>query len=369
MVRDPSLGFRRLLFLNASLVDIYHNMIELVNHEKDRERDVSAKGHAWKAIVAKFQKPNVGKATWQVVNSAGAYGLTWIAIYFTLGFSVWLTLGLAILAAGLVVRTFIISHDCGHGSFFASKRANTIVGFVTGVLSFTPFQHWRWEHARHHATSGDLDRRGIGDVWTMTVREYLGASRWKRFCYRLARNPFVLLIAGPLYLILIANRFPTSGVGKEERRSIHSTNLCILIVAVGLAWLLGLTTYLWIHGIILLVSGSAGVWLFYVQHQFEDVYWGRGDEWDYVSAAMEGSSFYRLPRMLQWFSGNIGFHHIHHLSARIPNYNLEACHYSDPMFQQVKAVTFGDSLRCFGYHLWDEESKRIISFRRLSKRN
>lgn len=343
-------------------------MIKLVNHEDNRERYTSANNHAWKAIVAKFQKPDARRATWQVINSAGAYGLTWLAIYHTIGASFWLTLGLAILGSGLLVRTFIISHDCGHGSFFASKRANTIVGFLTGVLSFTPFQHWRWEHARHHATSGDLDKRGIGDVWTMTVKEYLDASRWRRFCYRLARNPLVLLVAGPLYLILVANRFPTASSGKEERRSIHSTNLCILVVAVALIWLFGLPTYLWVQGVILLASGSAGVWLFYVQHQFEGVYWGRGDDWDFVSAALEGSSFYRLPRVLQWFSGNIGYHHIHHLSARIPNYNLESCHNSDPLFHQVKAVTFRDSLRCFGFHLWDEESKRIISFKQLASR-
>lgn len=356
------------LISSSPITAICPTMIEFTNQKESRLPDVPVKRHAWKSAVAQFQKPDAGRAIWQVINSVGTYVFTWLLIYLTIGISFWLTLGLALLGAGLVVRIFIISHDCGHGSFFASKRANTIVGFITGVLSYTPFQHWRWAHARHHATSGDLDKRGIGDVWTMTVREYLQASRWRRFCYRLARNPLVLLVAGPLYLVLISNRFSTSGSGKIERRSIYGTNLCILLVAATLVWLFGFQTYLWIQTAIILASGMAGVWLFYVQHQFEGAYWQRGDEWSYVSAALEGSSFYRLPRVLQWFSGNIGYHHIHHLSSRIPNYNLEECHYSDPLFQQVKEVTLRDSLRCFGYHLWDEETEKLISFKQLSNR-
>lgn len=329
---------------------------------------IRSKNHAWKSAVAKFQKPSPRRAICQLIDSVGAYAATWLAIYLTIGISFWLTLGLAILGAGLVSRTFIISHDCGHGSFFASKRANSIVGFITGVLSFTPYQHWRWEHARHHATSGDLERRGMGDVWTMTVQEYLEASRWTRFRYRLARNPVVLLVFGPLYLVLINNRYSTSNAGRVERLSIYGTNACIVLVAIAMSWLFGFQTYLWIQFVIIMASGMAGVWLFYVQHQFEGVYWGRGDDWDFASAALEGSSFYRLPRLFQWFSGNIGYHHIHHLSSRIPNYNLEACHNSNPLFQQVKVLTFRDSLRCFGYHLWDEENKKLISFKQSSKR-
>lgn len=319
-------------------------------------------------MVAKFQKPNSKRATGQLFDSVGTYALLWLAMYFTVGISFWLTLGLALLAAGLLVRTFIISHDCGHGSFFPSKRANTLVGFTTGVLTFTPYHHWRWEHARHHATSGDLAERGMGDVWTMTVKEYQGASLFLRICYRLARNPAVLLLGGPLFLVLYHNRFSTPGAGKAERLSIYGTNLCILLVAAAMSWLFGFQTYLWIQCVILLASGMAGVWLFYVQHQFEDVYWKRGDEWDFVSAALQGSSFYRLPKILQWLSGNIGYHHIHHLSARIPNYNLEACHNSNPLFQQVKAITFRESLRSFGFHLWDEDQEKLISFKQLPKR-
>tara|TARA_B110000037_G_scaffold218425_1_gene281406 strand:- start:79 stop:1116 length:1038 start_codon:yes stop_codon:yes gene_type:complete len=343
-------------------------MPELKNQEESPLKEKRPKGNAWKSLVAKYQKPNALRASWQLINTLGAYAVVLAAIYFTLGTSLWLTSGLIVIGGGLVVRIFTISHDCGHGSFFASKRANSIVGFITGVLSLTPYQHWRWEHARHHATSGDLDRRGMGDVWVMTVQEFLDATPWTRFCYRVARHPVALLVAGPLFLFLINNRYTTKGAGNVERLSIYGTNLCILLLAVGMSWLVGFQTYLWIHLAIIMVSGSSGVWLFYVQHQFEDVYWERGKKWDFLSAALGGSSFYKLPRVLQWFSGNIGFHHIHHLSARIPNYNLEACHNSDPLFHQVKPLTFRDSIRCFGYHLLDEEAGKMISFRQFSKR-
>lgn len=343
-------------------------MTDISISKENRSANSRSKKHSWKSAVAKFQKPNARRANWQLINSVGAYAATWLAIYLTIGISFWLTFGLAILGAGLVTRVFIISHDCGHGSFFATKRANSIVGFITGVLSFTPYHHWRWEHARHHATSGDLERRGMGDVWTMTVQEYIEASRWTRFRYRFARNPIMLLGLGPLYLVLINNRFTTANAGKVERYSIYATNICILLIAVGMSWLFGFQTYLWIQFVIIMANGMAGVWLFYVQHQFEGVYWGRGDDWDFVSAALEGSSFYRLPKLLQWFSGNIGYHHIHHLSSRIPNYNLEECHNSSPLFQQVKELTFRDSLRCFGYNLWDEENEKLISFKQFSER-
>ncbi len=231
---------------------------------------------------------------------------------------------LAILAGGFLVRIFIIFHDCGHGSFFQSRRANDILGFVTGVLTFTPYYHWRWQHALHHASSGDLDRRGMGDVWTLTLREYLEASRWKRFAYRVARNPLVLFTLGPLFLLMV-HRFCSPNAGRRERNSVHLTNLALLAVAIGLSLLFGVKAYLLLQLGVLLAAGIAGVWLFYVQHQFEGVYWERSQEWDYATAALQGSSFYKLPKVLQWFSGNIGFHHIHHLSPRIPNYHLEKC--------------------------------------------
>jgi omega-6 fatty acid desaturase (delta-12 desaturase) len=277
----------------------------------------------------------------------------------------WLAVPLAVLAGGFLVRTFIIFHDCGHGSFLASTKANDALGFITGVLTFTPYYHWRWEHAIHHASSGDLDRRGTGDVWTLTVQEYLEASRWKRFAYRLARNPVILFGLAPLYLFLIQQRYPNSKSEGRERRSVWWTNLVLALLAGGLVWVFGLKAYVLLQLIVLVVAGSAGVWLFYVQHQFEGVYWEREKSWDYSLAALQGSSFYKLPKVLQWFSGNIGFHHIHHLSPQIPNYHLEKCHRAEPLFQTVKPVTLFSSFKSFTFRLWDEQRRKLVGYRAL----
>jgi omega-6 fatty acid desaturase (delta-12 desaturase) len=239
---------------------------------------------------------------------------------------------------------------------------NRFWGFWTGVLTFTPFHQWQRKHALHHATAGDLDRRGTGDVWTLTVEEYIAASRWKRLAYRLARNPAVLLVFGPFYLFVIEYRFPSRAGTKRERRGVHWTNGALLGIAVLMSLIVGIKVYLLIQLPVIAFSGVAGVWLFYVQHQFEDVYWERRENWDYLDAALQGSSFYRLPRVLQWFTGNIGFHHIHHLSPAIPNYNLEKCHKADPLFRQVKSITFGASLRSLRFRLWDEQRKQLVGF-------
>src|SRR6266576_3600912 len=259
---------------------------------------------AWKEIVARYQKPSVGRGVWQIVNTLVPYSALWYLMYLSLSVSYWLVVPLAVLAAGFMVRLFIIHHDCGHGSFLKSRKANDILGCITGVLTFTPYYHWRWEHALHHASSGDLDRRGMGDIWTLTVQEYLESSRWKRFAYRLARNPIVLFVIAPLYMFL-------------------------------------------------------------VKHQFEGVYWERAEEWDYTAAALQGSSFYKLPKVLQWFSGNIGFHHIHHLSPRIPNYHLEKCHKAEPLFQTVKPVTLFASFKSFTFRLWDEQRRKLVGYGHL----
>jgi omega-6 fatty acid desaturase (delta-12 desaturase) len=288
-------------------------------------------------------------------------------MYLSLSISWWLTVPLALLAGGLLVRVFIIFHDCGHGSFFRSRRANNFWGFLSGMLTFTPFYHWRWEHSLHHATSGDLDRRGVGDVWTLTVQEYLESSRGRRFAYRLARNPIILFVIAPLYIFLIKHRFPKGDARRRERLSVYLMNLALAGMAFLLATIFGFKAYLIIQLILLLVAGSAGVWLFYVQHQFEDVYWERRDEWDYAAAALQGSSFYKLPRVFQWFSGNIGFHHIHHLSPRIPNYNLERCHNASPCFQQVKPITLFSSFKCLSFRLWDEQRRKLVGYRRLKE--
>lgn len=319
----------------------------------------------WRAIVLDHQRPSAWRASWQLVNTLGPLVLIGCLLKVTLSVSWWLTVPLAILAGLFLVRIFIIFHDCGHGSFFASRRANDVVGFITGMLTLTPFYQWRWEHAIHHASSGHLDKRGTGDLWTMTVQEYLEASRARRFAYRLARNPFVLFVLAPLFLLIIKQRFPSAKAKKRERLSVYWMNLAILGMTFGLAAIYGLGAYLLIHLIAIATAGSAGFWLFYVQHQFEDAYWEHGDNWDYTAAALKGSSFYRLPKILQWFTGNIGYHHIHHLSARIPNYNLERCHRAHQMFQQVKPITFFASFKTLMYRLWDEREKKLVGYRRL----
>ncbi len=321
----------------------------------------------WKEVMAKYQQPALWRGLWQLLNTLVPYAALWYLMYLSLGISYWLTAALALLNAGVLVRVFIIFHDCGHGSFFKSQRANDIVGFLTGVLSFTPYYHWRWQHALHHASSGDLDRRGTGDVWTLTLQEYLEASRWTRFTYRVARNPVVLFTVAPLFL-LVAHRFCSAKAGRRERDSVHLTNIALLAMGTGLSFLFGLPTYLLLQFGVLLAAGIAGVWLFYVQHQFEGVYWERNHEWDYATAALQGSSFYKLPKVLQWFSGNIGFHHIHHLSPRIPNYHLEKCHYAEPLFQTVKPVTLFSSFKSLTFRLWDEQRRRLVSFGELKQR-
>lgn len=322
----------------------------------------------WKAIVTRFQKPSLPRALWQLVNTVGGFVLLWVLLHWSLAVSLWLTAGLAVLAGGLLVRVFIIFHDCGHGSFFASRAANDAVGFVCGMLTFTPYHHWRWEHSLHHASSGDLDRRGVGDIWTMTVREYLAAPRWRRLAYRLARHPLVLFFLAPAPLFLLRERIPSAGARKAERRSVWRMNAAIAAMVALLVWWFGWKPYLLIQLTISVVGGAIGVWLFYVQHQFDEVYWERGEAWDYTTAALQGSSYYRLPKVLQWFSGNIGFHHIHHLSPRIPNYNLERCHHSHPIFREVRPLTFRRSLRALRLHLWDERRRRLVSFSEARRR-
>ena len=323
------------------------------------------KTSAWKEIVVRYQKPSVGRGAWQIVNTLVPYAALWYLMYLTLAVSWWITVPLAILAGAFMVRVFIIFHDCGHGSFFKSRKANDILGFITGVLTFTPYHHWRWEHSLHHSSSGDLDRRGTGDIWTLTVQEYLEASHWKRLAYRLSRNPVVLFVVAPLYLFMVKHRLARSQANRRERDSVYWTNLAIFGMAAGLSLFFGVKAYLLIQLVIMLVAGSAGIWLFYVQHQFEGVYWERRGQWDYTAAALQGSSFYKFPKMLKWFSGNIGFHHIHHLSRRIPNYHLEKCHKAEPLFQSVKPVTLFSSLKSFTFHLWDEQRCKLVGYGHL----
>jgi omega-6 fatty acid desaturase (delta-12 desaturase) len=319
----------------------------------------------WKEVVAKYQQPSLWRSIFQIVNSFVPFVALWFVMYWSLAISGWLILPLSILAGGFLARIFIIHHDCGHGSFFKSQTANDVVGFITGVLTFTPYHFWRFEHAVHHAGSGDLDRRDLGSVWTLTVQEYLEAPWWKRFAYRVMRNPVVLLGVVPSFLFLVYHRFASRRASRRDRYSVYWTNAAMLALGILLSLVMGLKAYLVIQLSIMTVAATAGVWLFYVQHQFEGVNWQRHGEWDYATAALEGSSFYKLPRILQWFSGNIGFHHVHHLSPRIPNYNLEKCHNEGAMFQQVKAITLLSSLKSLSLHLWDESQNKLVGYRYL----
>ena len=317
----------------------------------------------WKKLIAEYQEPSIPRAVWQLVNTLGPFIAAWVAIYFST--SLWLTVPLVILNGLLLIRVFIFTHDCGHGSFFKSKVANDTIGFITGMLIYTPYFHWRWEHSIHHASSGHLDKRGVGDVWTMTVQEYLESSRWKRFAYQLSRNPIVLFALAPLGLFIFLHRFARSNASAREKWSVYWMNFAILVQTVAMCAIFGISHYLILQLSMLLIATSAGVWMFYVQHQFEGVYWQRSGEWSYTAAALEGSSYYELPRILQWFTGNIGFHHIHHLSPRIPNYNLERCHKAHPLFQEVKPLTILTSLKSLSLRLWDEENGELIGYRRF----
>jgi omega-6 fatty acid desaturase (delta-12 desaturase) len=317
---------------------------------------------AWKDIVAAYQRPSTKRALWQLANTFVPYALLWYAMYWALHVSLWLAVPLAILSGAFLVRAFIIFHDCTHGSYLPSRRANDIVGFIAGVLTFSPYAHWRWEHAIHHGSSGDLDKRGTGDIWTMTVQEYIDASSGRRFWYRLVRNPLILFVVAPLFVFVVKQRFASAKAERRQRHSVWWMNLALLCMTVTLAWAFGVLPYLLLQSIAMTIAGATGLWLFYVQHQFENVYWERSEHWDFTAAALQGSSYYKLPRVLQWISGNIGFHHIHHLNPRIPNYNLQRCHESHELFQQAPTITLRSSLKSLRFRLWDEQGRKLVGF-------
>ena len=317
---------------------------------------------SWKDVVRKYQTPSWVKSGWQLANTIIPYFALWVAMYFLKEISIWLALPVAILAGGFIIRTFIIFHDCVHGSFFRTKRANAITGFFTGLLTLTSFHHWRWEHIIHHSTASDLGKRGIGDVWTMTVEEYLAASKGKKLAYRISRNPIILFGIAPVFVFFLYQRFPAAQTDRRIKIWTHITSLSILALSVGLSAIFGVWDYLILHVVAMGFASGAGVWLFYVQHQFEDVYWDRKPDWDFARAALEGSSFYKLPKILQWFTGSIGFHHIHHLSPRIPNYELERAHRMEPMFQEIKPMTIRTSLKCLTFRLWDEQDRKLTGY-------
>jgi omega-6 fatty acid desaturase (delta-12 desaturase) len=315
------------------------------------------------SVLAPYRNPALLKAAWQVINTLVPYFLLWYLMFrsIQLGYSYWWTLMLAVPAAGFLVRIFILFHDCVHGSLFKSQKANTYFGYIFGLLVFTCYEDWRFSHLRHHATYSNLDERGFGDIWTMTRSEYEKSSKKDRSIYRLYRNPLVLVGLGSLFLFLVINRFPTRTVTRKVKTSVLLTNLVILAMVLGAGWAIGFGTYFMIQIPVLALAGAAGIWLFYVQHQFSSGYWARGTEWEPYRAAMEGSSFYKLPALLRWFSGSIGYHHIHHLNPVIPNYNLKKCYDSVPAVQVKKPLTIWKSLSCARLKMWDEELRKMVS--------
>lgn len=318
-----------------------------------------------KKEIAPYEKANVKVSVRQLLNTIPPFFLLWFLAYQSLQVSVLLAVVIAIMAAGFLVRVFIIFHDCTHNSFFSSRKANDRLGTILGIMTLFPYEKWKRDHNIHHATSGNLDKRGTGDIWIMTVNEYLQASFWQKLSYRLYRNPFVMFVLGPLYLLLVSNRKNHKGAKRKERINTHVTTSAAVIIYALVIMLIGWQAFLIIQGTILFVAASLGIWLFYVQHQFEDAYFENKDEWDYVKAAIDGSSYYQLSKPLQWLTGNIGFHHVHHLSPRVPNYYLETVHETNPSLQRVTTITLRTSLKALRFRLYDENQKTFISFREL----
>ncbi|MBA3809096.1 MAG: fatty acid desaturase [Solirubrobacterales bacterium] len=319
-------------------------------------------GAFWRETLAPYARPHLGRSLLDIATSVVPYFVLSAAMYYALSVSYLLALAIAIPASGFLVRTFILFHDCSHGSFLPSKRANMWLGTALGLLVYSPFLRWRHDHAIHHATSGDLDRRGGGDVRTLTVTEYNELAPRSRLAYRLFRNPLVMFGIGPIVALLIGPRLVGRDARPRLRRSVIATNFALLALVGGLCWLLGWRDYLLVQAPTVLLAGSAGIWLFYVQHQFEDAYWESGEGWSYADAALRGSSYLKLPRVLQFFSGNIGLHHVHHLSARIPNYNLQRAHDENPIFHDVPILSMRDGMRAVRLKLWDEDHGRMVSF-------
>ena len=316
----------------------------------------------WRSIVSKYNFPDPGKSIWQLIDSIGPLLVIWLLMYLSIDISYWITLALAVPAAGFMVRIFIIFHDCGHKSFFKKTVWNEWIGFFIGLLTFTAYHSWHRSHNKHHATVGNLDKRGVGDVLTMTVAEYKAAKWYKRTFYRIYRNPVVMFLIAPPLIFIVQNRIFTGKLQLREKWNIVWTNIAIVILYGGIGLLIGFKTLLLIQLPVYYVAAVWGVWLFYVQHQYDRVHWYRDKDWDYLTVALHGSSFYKLPRLLQWFSGHIGFHHVHHLSARIPNYKLEKCHKENALFMNIKPVTFTQSFKSLRLRLWDENSNRLVSF-------
>jgi omega-6 fatty acid desaturase (delta-12 desaturase) len=317
--------------------------------------------------VARYEEPSAARALLNLATSLLAYVALTVAMYLCLDISIWLTLALAVPASGFLLRTFIVFHDCAHGSFVRGKRGNLWLGRLTGLVVFQPFANWRHNHAVHHGSSGDLDRRGTGDVETLTAAEYAARPWSGRLAYRLFRSPAVMFGIGPIWSLMIGPRLWTKGMRPRQRHSVQLTNLALVVLLGALIWVVGPGAWLIVQMPTAVLAGVAGVFLFYVQHQFEDAYWESGEQWSYADAALKGSSYLKLPKLFQFFSGNIGLHHVHHLSAKIPNYNLQRAHDECPLFREVPVLTFVDGLRSIRLKLIDPASGRLLTWKQAQE--
>jgi omega-6 fatty acid desaturase (delta-12 desaturase) len=317
---------------------------------------------SWRESVDPYALPDLGRSLLALATSVVPFVGLWALMYFLLQVSYLLVLALAIPAAGFLLRTYILFHDCAHGSLLPGRRANAWLGSVLGLMVFTPFARWRYEHAVHHATAGDLDRRFVGDVPTYTVAEYKVWSWPTRLGYRLFRNPVVMFGLGPIYAMLLEPRWAYPSAEPRIKRSVWATNLALVLVVGGLCWLIGWRDFMLVEAPFVPLAGGAGIWLFYVQHQFDTTYWQRSPEWSYEDAALRGSSYLKLPKALQFFTGNIGLHHVHHLSPKIPNYNLQRAHDRESIFHSVPKVSLADGLRATRLKLWDEDAARLVTW-------
>ena len=321
-----------------------------------------ANGTTRHGAIAAYARPRLGRGSLDIATSVAPYLALCVGMYLLLGVSPWLLAALVLPTAGFLVRVFVVFHDCAHGSLLPSKRANTWVGTVLGLLVLSPFRRWRHDHVGHHATSGDLDHRGVGDVPTLTVTEYQARSARGRLAYRLFRHPLVMFGLGPVFGMIIGPRLVARGAPSRLRNSVLGTDAALIVIVAGLCWLIGWEDLLIVWAPAALLAGSVGIWLFYVQHQYEDAYWQRHGEWSYADAALRGSSYLKLPKVLQFFTGNIGLHHVHHLNARIPNYNLQAAHDTNAIFAGVPTVSIRDGVRAVKFKLWDEETGQLVTF-------
>jgi omega-6 fatty acid desaturase (delta-12 desaturase) len=320
----------------------------------------STTNSSWQKLIAPYQHSDTAKSIFQVSSTLTGYFLLWGLVIYSLSISYWLTALLVVITALFLVRVFIIFHDCGHGSFFRSRTANRWVGFFLGVLTFTPSEDWWHEHAIHHATAGNLDKRGTGDVTTLTLEEYQKSSKFKQLAYSVFRHPLAMFLVGPVFVFMLRQRFPSVNAGRSEKLGVLYTDLALIAIFFGMSLLIGWKEFFILQISIMWIAGAVGIWLFYVQHQFEDVYWRRNGEWDFVQSALKGASCYRLPGILEWFSGNIGYHHIHHLSPRIPNYFLKKCYLDNPPLQKAYTFNLRTSLNTLPLRVWDEFTGKLV---------